>query len=281
MLGRSTREVRHDTDIDHVSSRLCAGCTKKALKSFIRIDDGRQVIQLDQPHQALSTHLRSTAFTGQPMGALVVVGPKSMAAQLLCDHLGADSPKHWSDVELQLLEPKTVVVIDGSLGTTESGIGSFIAALHDNLIGVVVAFCGPQTLIRAQWIEFGAQACVGGTASLDELGDAIRRVRSGEAVLGVSVREGLLSELRNARQNSVQQTSLFDALTKREAGVLRELANGKSPEDVAKTNYVSLNTIRTQIRGILAKLGTGSVVGAVALAFRSGWITPPQQHDPS
>jgi DNA-binding NarL/FixJ family response regulator len=261
--------------------RICAGCTKKVLKSFIRIDDGRQVIQLDQPPEALSMQPRSTALTGQQMGALIVVGPKSMAAQLLCQHLGADSPKHWSEVDLQLLEPKTVVVIDGSLGTESPGIGQFVAKLHQNLIGVVVAFCGPQTLIKAQWIEYGAQACVGATASLDELGDAIRRVRSGEAVLGVSVKEGLLSELRNARQNSVQQTSLFDALTKREAGVLRELAQGKSPEDVAKTNYVSLNTIRTQIRGILAKLGTGSVVGAVALAFRSGWITPQQQQDPA
>ncbi len=202
-----------------------------------------------------------------------------MATQLLCQHLGAGSPKHWSEIDLNLLDPKTVVVIDGSLGTDAEGIGQFVTNLNHNLIGVVVAFCPPQTLTKAQWIEYGAQACVGSSASLDELGDAIRRVRSGEAVLGVSVREGLLSELRTARQKTVQQTLLFDALTKREAGVLRELANGKSPEDVAKINYVSLNTIRTQIRGILAKLGTGSVVGAVALAFRSGWISP-QQPDP-
>lgn len=229
------------------------------------------------PPAALVLAQLTPTFSSQMVAALVVVGPQSMATQLLCQHLGAGSPKHWSEIDLHLLDRKTVVVIDGSLGPEAQGIGQFVVSLNHNLIGVVVAFCPPQTLTKAQWIEYGAQVCVGTTASLDELGDAIRRVRSGEAVLGVSVREGLLSELRTSRQNTVQQTLLFEALTKREAGVLRELANGKSPEDVAKINYVSLNTVRTQIRGILAKLDTGSVVGAVALAFRSGWIKPQQQ----
>ncbi len=224
-----------------------------------------------------TTFIESTVMLpNRFIGSLVVVGEQSMATQLLSQHLGAGSAVHWAEIEPHLLDQKTVVVIDGSIGPDATGIGRFIATLHHNLIGVVVAFCPPQTLAKARWIEYGAQACVGTAASLDELGDAIRRVRSGEAVLGVSVREALLSELRKARQKTVQQTMLFEALTKREAGVLRELANGKSPEDVAKINYVSLNTIRTQIRGILAKLGTGSVVGAVALAFRSGWITPTQ-----
>jgi DNA-binding NarL/FixJ family response regulator len=206
--------------------------------------------------------------------SLIVVGPQSMAGQLLGQHLGAGSPASWQSIEPIELSAKTVIVIDGSLGPHHPGIGTFIAALHHNFIGVVVAFCPEQVLVQAQWIEYGAQAFIGPTASLDHLGEIIRSVRNGETVLGVSVREGLLSQLRNARQNTSAQSSLFASLTKREAGVLRELANGKSPEDVARLNYVSLNTIRTQIRGILAKLGTGSVVGAVALAFRSGWITP-------
>ena len=195
-----------------------------------------------------------------------------MSTQLLCQHLGAGEPLHWTGVNFETLNPTSVVVIDGSLGADHPGIGLFISALHHEFVGVVIAFCEDRVLAQAQWIEFGAQGFVGPSASLDDLGDVIRRVRSGETVLGVSVREALLSELRNARQTKLRQTSLFESLTKREAGVLRELANGTSPEEVAKLNYVSLNTIRTQIRGILAKLGTGSVVGAVAIAYRSGWI---------
>jgi DNA-binding NarL/FixJ family response regulator len=235
-----------------------------------------QVILQNQQQEAALAQPNLPTDPSAPRGAnsLLVVGPESMAGQLLSQHLGADTPALWQTIEPGELDSHTVVVIDGSLGPDHPGIGRFIAALHHNFIGVVVAFCPEQVLVQAQWIEYGAQAFVGPTASLDQLGQVIRSVRSGETVLGVSVREGLLSQLRNARQTTSAQSSLFASLTKREAGVLRELANGKSPEDVAKINYVSLNTIRTQIRGILAKLGTGSVVGAVALAFRSGWITP-------
>jgi DNA-binding NarL/FixJ family response regulator len=232
------------------------------------------ILQAKTPEIPQTRLPASNDRTTRPKAAsLVVVGPQSMAAQLLCEHLGAGTPVHWSEIALSDLDEGTVVIIDGALGIDHPGIGLFIAALHHDYIGVVVAFCDEQTLTRAQWVEYGAQAFVGATASLDQLGEVIRRIRSGETVLGVSVREGLLSELRNARQNNVAQTSLFESLTKREAGVLRELANGRSPEEVAKINYVSLNTIRTQIRGILAKLGAGSVVGAVASAYRSGWMT--------
>ena len=64
----------------------------------------------------------------------------------------------------------------------------------------------------------------------------------------------------------------FAQLTRREAQVLRELATGASPDEVARLSYVSLNTVRSQIRSVLAKLGVNSVVAAVALAYRSGWL---------
>jgi two-component system, NarL family, nitrate/nitrite response regulator NarL len=91
-------------------------------------------------------------------------------------------------------------------------------------------------------------------------------------VIGVSVRESLLSELRTTRARSQDRFAAFESLTKRESDVLRELAVGSSPEDVAKSSYVSVNTVRTQIRGILAKLDVSSVVAAVALAYRTGWL---------
>jgi DNA-binding CsgD family transcriptional regulator len=39
---------------------------------------------------------------------------------------------------------------------------------------------------------------------------------------------------------------------------------------------VSLATVRTQIRGILNKLGVTSQLAAVALARRAGWPEPPE-----
>ena len=58
--------------------------------------------------------------------------------------------------------------------------------------------------------------------------------------------------------------SLFD-LTPAEARVARRLTGGESVEDIAFTGGVSLNTIRTQVRGVLEKTGCRRQAEVVAL----------------
>ena len=58
--------------------------------------------------------------------------------------------------------------------------------------------------------------------------------------------------------------SLFD-LTPAEARVARCLTTGASVEDIASTGGVSLNTIRTQVRGVLEKTGCRRQAEVVAL----------------
>jgi DNA-binding CsgD family transcriptional regulator len=58
--------------------------------------------------------------------------------------------------------------------------------------------------------------------------------------------------------------SLFD-LTPAEARVARSLASGKTAEDIASDGGVSLNTVRTHVRGVLAKTGCDRQVDVVAL----------------
>jgi DNA-binding CsgD family transcriptional regulator len=58
--------------------------------------------------------------------------------------------------------------------------------------------------------------------------------------------------------------SLFD-LTPAEARVARELAVGKTVQDIASVGGVSLNTIRTHVRAVLEKTGCNRQVDVVAL----------------
>ena len=66
--------------------------------------------------------------------------------------------------------------------------------------------------------------------------------------------------------------SLFD-LTPAEARVARNLAAGKTVEDMASDGGLSPNTIRSQIRGVLQKTGCNRQVDVVALL--SGLALPP------
>lgn len=174
--------------------------------------------------------------------------------------------------ELPDVAAATVVVVDAVLPTGEKAVADLVAQARSQG-DQVVAVCAPPTpLVAACWIELGANAVLTDDATVGDLFDVIERLHRNETVLGVSVREGLLSQLRASRQERCDRDALFVSLTKREREVLQKLALGVSPEDVAKASFVSLNTVRSQIRGILAKLDVSSVVAAVALAYRSGWL---------
>jgi DNA-binding NarL/FixJ family response regulator len=170
-----------------------------------------------------------------------------------------------------------VVVVDAMLATNDPVVIDIVTKSRSRGQMVVAVSTPSTTLAAACWVEIGANAVLTDDATVGDLLDVIERLQRGETVLGVSVREGLLSQLRRSRQDRADRDALFVALTKREREVLQQLALGASPEDVAKTSFVSLNTVRSQIRGILAKLDVSSVVGAVSLAYRSGWL----QEDPS
>jgi DNA-binding NarL/FixJ family response regulator len=74
------------------------------------------------------------------------------------------------------------------------------------------------------------------------------------------------------------QLERFAALTEREQFVLAELLEGHCAEEIAKTAYVSISTVRSQIKSILQKLGVNSQLAAVALARRAGWSLNRRRH---
>jgi two-component system nitrate/nitrite response regulator NarL len=63
----------------------------------------------------------------------------------------------------------------------------------------------------------------------------------------------------------------FDRLTRREEEVLSALMRGAKARDICVQSFVSMPTVRSQIRSILTKLGVTSQLAAVALAYQSGW----------
>jgi DNA-binding CsgD family transcriptional regulator len=71
--------------------------------------------------------------------------------------------------------------------------------------------------------------------------------------------------------------ALFD-LTPAEARVARSLASGKTVEDIAADGGVSLSTVRTHVRGVLAKTGCDRQAEVVALLTG---IARPRAADPA
>ncbi|MCP2163442.1 response regulator [Goodfellowiella coeruleoviolacea] len=63
-------------------------------------------------------------------------------------------------------------------------------------------------------------------------------------------------------------------LTARETEILRLMATGLSNQDIAGQLVVSLETVKTHVGNVLAKLGAQNRTQAVVLAYESGLVVP-------
>ena len=61
--------------------------------------------------------------------------------------------------------------------------------------------------------------------------------------------------------------------------MLGALVDGLSAEEIAEAHFVAVTTVRSQVRGILQKLGVRSQLAAVATANRAGWTRPIDDAD--
>lgn len=127
----------------------------------------------------------------------------------------------------------------------------------------------------AACVEAGAIGIVSKTAGFPVLVDAVRRAAGGERLITEGQRQSFLSDLRVLRQAEHDRSAPFERLSPREQAVLSGLVAGVTAEAIAASSYVSLATVRSQIRAILLKLGVTSQLAAVAVVRRAGWSPPP------
>jgi DNA-binding NarL/FixJ family response regulator len=176
-------------------------------------------------------------------------------------------------VELARQLAPVLVLLDLELG---DGLGSGLDLVRPlSAAGAkVVIMSGVTDRARlAACLEAGAMGIVSKTTGFDDLVEAVRRLAEGQAILSENDRQELLADLRAKRSADRQRLAPFEALTSREKAVLAGLVAGESAEEIAARSYVSLSTVRTQIRSILLKLRVNSQLTAVALAREAGW--PP------
>lgn len=152
----------------------------------------------------------------------------------------------------------------------------------------------PQFLAAAA--AAGAHATVPRTAEPRRLAEAIRRAHidrryTDPALAGLTARPKRQPSADGAGTNDKQQMPL----SRREYQVLQLVAEGLENSAIAKTLFLSVETVRTHVKSILRKLTARDRTHAVTKAFRSGILIarpeetttpvdgtpgPPQQHSP-
>lgn len=163
-----------------------------------------------------------------------------------------------------------LALVDLNLGPLGPGL-SLIAPLTEAGTRVVVLTAEEDPAALGACLEQGAVGVVGKTVPLDELVEVVGRALAGGPVMTPARRAELLAASRARRTSHQERMSPFSTLSPREAEVLAALVEGRSAKEVAAADYVSVPTVRSQIRAIFQKLGVNSQLQAVALARESGW----------
>jgi DNA-binding NarL/FixJ family response regulator len=141
----------------------------------------------------------------------------------------------------------------------------------------VVVLSGVTDRIElAKCLEAGATGVLCKAGSFAGLLEQVERAASGHAVTPVTERATYAEELRQHRAAERAKSAPFAALSRRELQVLGMIMDGMSARDMASESYVSVATVRTQIRSLLQKLGVNSQLEAAAMARAWGWQPPGQ-----
>jgi two-component system nitrate/nitrite response regulator NarL len=167
-----------------------------------------------------------------------------------------------------------LVLLDLDLGPALGDGSDLVGPLVEAGARVVIMSGVTDRARLGKCVEAGAAGVVSKASRFEDLVEAVQRGAEGAELLREEERQGLLADLRASRRAANQRLAPFTALTPREQAVLGGLMAGGSAEVIAERSYVSIATVRSQIRAILQKLGVNSQLAAVALARDAGWSPP-------
>lgn len=109
-----------------------------------------------------------------------------------------------------------------------------------------------EDLITA--VRSGAKGYLLKSMQPSKLGTAIRAVHDGESALSRSMTLRVMEELSRTRASEPEVDVRLSKLTGRELDVLRELALGKSNQEIATALFLAENTVKYHVHSMLGKL---------------------------
>jgi DNA-binding NarL/FixJ family response regulator len=171
-------------------------------------------------------------------------------------------------------EPVGLIVLDLDLGANSDGRRVNGADLVEDLrakgwAALIVTGSNDESSIAAA-VARGAIGLVQKSSGFNVLLGAVLTAARGKPVMSAAERARWLELHKRYRARDRELTQRLSRLSPREREVLNLLAEGQRAAAIAERFVVSMTTVRTQIRSILAKAGVNSQLEAVALVRPRG-----------
>jgi DNA-binding NarL/FixJ family response regulator len=220
--------------------------------------------KLSQPQTPSQSVLRILIVEDDPMMQLGL-------EQSLEDHahlsIVGQATDGYSGVETALKLKPDVIIMDIGLPRLDgvAATQQIKQALPNVHVVMLTSHTSETEVIAA--LSSGADAyCIKGT-NVDRLLMAIAAAQEGATYLDPQIARRVVEHLKPP-----VSTNSGANLSQRELEVLKLMVEGHSNPEIAAALYLSTNTVKTHIRGIMNKLAVDDRVQAAVVALRSGLV---------
>lgn len=194
----------------------------------------------------------------------------SLAAQPGIAVVGAVADGNRALAQTAALQPDLVVMDIGLPGLDGIAATQQIKARWPEIRVVILTSHTEETEIIAA-LSSGADAyCVKGT-SVEQLMRAIAAVQDGGTYLDAAIAQIVIAQLQ--APSRPLQIPVIGQLSDREMEVLQLLVDGYSNPEIAAKLFLSPNTVKTYVRGLMNKLAVNDRVQAAVVALRNGLVS--------
>jgi DNA-binding NarL/FixJ family response regulator len=175
-------------------------------------------------------------------------------------------------VELATALEPDVVVMDLTLpGISGLDATELIAGRRPETRVLVLSMHDGEEFVRPA-IRAGASGYLVKGSGLGDLVAAIRAVAAGQAFFSPAAAKVLLTDAKAKGRSADSGTPGLEVLTAREQQVLKQVALGRTSQDIADDLGISVKTVEGHRANLMAKLGLRDLPALVRLAIRTGLI---------
>lgn len=192
-------------------------------------------------------------------------------------------------IELCNKETPDVVLMDINM-PVENGVVATerLKTIFPDIKIIILSFHDDESYVF-ETLRKGASGYLLKDMEAEALVNAIRSVVNGHAYIHPKVTGKLINQLRRmtyldevgvvgsgdaVKENTFRYSNIEDSpLTKREAEVLRLMAEGKSNKVIGDHLFISEKTVKNHVSSILQKMEVDDRTQAVIISIKHGWVT--------
>jgi len=186
-----------------------------------------------------------------------------------CEIIGEAGDGRKALEEIENLKPDMVILDISMPGLSGIDISQKIKKYYPDIKIIILSRHDNEEYID-QLLKYGINGYVLKDDAGDDLVRAVEAVRNNNTYLSPRITGKVLNEYGSRKK--AESTGHFTLLTNREREILKMIAEGNNNDEIARTLWISVRTVKVHRQNIMKKLNIHRVADLVRYAIKAGLV---------